>query len=289
MLRRQGTEWVSPDELELPFVLKEYDPEVHVREVTLRWSRDDVRHKLKGVELLLPNHISKLLWFPWPDWVPMPADTNTGIYHKVRNGYKRNELVRQPRTSRCYVRTYEYSGSIHPMEDTVPDDIQNLLDETTAIYNAYDTDRCGIATCLVNEYPTKRHYVSVHRDDPKLFGGIKDVICWVVGVTRRLIIRDYATKRVVINVQLPEGLYIMRGSKFQKEYTHEIPQEMSSTFTMLQSYLPPEIAELDTLLQADWLASHGKDLRKVLTAKDYARYKNWTGLRVSYTIRFAED
>ena len=121
-------------------------------------------------------------------------------------------------------------------------------------------------------------------------GTLKDVICWVDGATRRLIIRDKLTNKCVLNIELPEGLYIMRGSSFQKEYTHEIPRAMDTTFNALVKLIEEgnsdAIEGMEKNEIADWLAANKKWVRRNTDKRLYNRYLKWNQIRVSYTIRY---
>jgi len=279
-----ATDWVDPTEIEMPFFVKYFDPEVYVREITVKWTRNGIEKEMEGVEFLLPDRRSKLLWCPWPDFIPIPAKSFTSQYHEIKHP-RGAGLIRQPRRTRCYVHSYKYSGVPHVLEPNVPADLQNLLEETTAIYNVKDANKYGTPGCLVNEYTTKRHCIHAHGDDEKQFGQLRDVVCWIEGATRRVIIRDNQEK-IILNVEMPQGLYVMKGRRFQKTYTHEIPRELDTVFTSLQSLLPENIKELESLDQADWLASHPKYVQKHADNNLYERYKKWAVSRTSYTIRY---
>lgn len=65
-------------------------------------------------------------------------------------------------------------------------------------------------------------------------GELHDVYCFVTGATRRAIFRTKKTKdtpvEVVLDLELPEGLYVMMGSDFQKHFTHEFPKIHETAF-----------------------------------------------------------
>jgi len=277
-----ASDWVPISEIELPFQTKSYHKNLQVRKITV----DLDEHQLEGYEFLLPNNKSKLTWFAWPEWIDKPVIPDNSEYHSIK--VLGNEVL-QPRKTRCYVHSYKYSNTWHPLEKEVPDDIQNLLDWTTLLYNADDEEKYGTPMCLVNEYTTLRHCIGVHSDDEEQFGTLRDVICWVDGATRRLILRDKKTKAMVLNLELPEGLYIMRGRSFQKDYTHEIPRAMDSTFEELRKLLPEKIKSHDKNQIADWMSANSKWVKENTESKLYQRYLKWNQIRVSYTVRFFKE
>jgi hypothetical protein len=84
-------------------------------------------------------------------------------------------------------------------------------------------------------------------------------------------------------MELPEGLYIMRGKSFQKNYTHEIPRMHNSTFITLSKLMANN--EMSTLEKADWL-SNNTEWVKNTAPLHYNKYVEWASSRESYTIRY---
>lgn len=201
-------------------------------------------------------------------------------------------VLKQPRRTLNYGVSYLYSQTYHKLEETTPDDIQTLMDYTTAMY-ADKGSKDTAVMCLANKYQTGRHYISKHSDKEYQVSHIHDIICWVTGATRRIIIRPKKSSDKVLEVNIPQGIYIMRGDVlridiasnvgvFQKNYTHEIPKESEALFTKLTAIVPDDIEGLDA---ADWLAAHPKTVKRKLPSL-YAKYLVWSQERCSYTIRF---
>ena len=209
---------------------------------------------------------AELIVLQWPDGIEPPEMVIEGGYHRVRTGL-------QPRITKCYGTSYTYSGSKHPVEPDTPPEIQNIMDYTAAMYDV-DT----IPMCLVNYYPTCHHSISTHSDDEHQFGNIPDVICWVLGgENRRLIIRNKATKKVVLSLVLSDVIYIMKGNRFQKDFTHEMPKEYEALFKRMCTRCP---GSLTTLQKADWLLAHPK------VGSQFKGYNEWALGRTSFTLRF---
>lgn len=279
-------EWCDYTELDLPFAVHYADPEVYVREIIVDWESKGVKHQSAGYEFLLPNRVSKLVWIPWPEHVEDPKLPPIYVYQRVRIVGK---MVDQPRKTRCYEHSYFYSGQWHPVEPVTPPSIKALLDETTALYQAYDTKKYGTPMCLVNDYTTLHHYISSHGDDDRQMGNLGDVICWVTGAVRKLVIDTKSKPHTkLLEFDLLPGLYVMRGRRFQKEYRHGIPQELESFFKRIATkYAPADIP--DMLHKSDWLAENYASVMKQLSTDDQRLFSQWLDTRNSYTIRYFHE
>jgi hypothetical protein len=232
---------------------------------------------LKGKQYVLDTN-AVLVVLPWSASVEKPDIVIDGSYHEVRTGV-------QPRITKCYNRSYTYSGRKHPVEKTTPDNIQAIMDFTVEMYTTKDKPdtikssfKNGVPMCLVNFYPSCRHNIGRHSDDEKQFSSdIPDVICWVLGgENRRLIIRNMDAE-IVLSLCLTNCIYVMSGSKFQINYTHEIPQEYAALFNKMSEKAPED---LTTLLKADWLLAYPK------VGMRYTGWDEWATPRTSFTVRF---
>lgn len=237
----------------------------------------------RGIRITLPDennkaedHIhsdsSRIIYFPWPDSVPIAKFPECTEYHKVSLGV-------QPRHTLCYEATYKYSGLLHPVEKVTPPDIKAIIEYTKKTYDIGDD---VLTMCLANRYTTDYHCIGKHSDDESQFCDIRDVVCWVTGKARRIIIRDKKKNEIVLSIVIPQGVYIMRGDKFQSRYTHEIPRENVSLFDKLSVIAPNELSKLE---KADWLSEHASKVKRKHPDL-YERYKEWNQERCSYTIRF---
>jgi len=236
-----------------------------------------------------------LLWMPWPSYISKPAKVQ-GTYHDIQIMGK---WMTQPRWTLCYGKAYHYSSVKHAMEAETPEDIQVLLDETNRLFSL--PKGRGVNMCLRNVYKLAgRHGIGEHSDDEKSMGHLNDVFCWCVGAGL-LVLRASKKKgntllqsdpnsstpkaREILRLVIPEGLYIMKGNHFQKEYTHEFPQQQGGLFKRLcksfaedpkryptfprvsSSYLSEHGVSRLGLLQAEWIADH----KEVFLEKSWAK------------------
>lgn len=219
-----------------------------------------------------------LLHTPWnaawerPEIKPRPEYTFINISGK---------LIEQPRKTMCFGHSYTYSRQSHPMEPETPASISAFYGIVLKIF--------GIETnmCLSNFYLHGYHSISAHSDDEKQMGKLHDVFCFVTGRTRRATFRNKATKEVVLDLMLPEGLYVMKGENFQKLFTHEFPK--CGDFG---KYAPTEIK--GSLARADWAFMHKERvIEQIRGEKKRAKTKMsrtdefalWCQPRVSHTLR----
>ena len=79
---------------------------------------------------------------------------------------------------------------------------------------------------LVNEYTDGEKYIGKHSDDEKDLD--KKTLCVAgiaYGATRTFRIRDIETRKIVKDIQHEPCMLIVMDGDFQKEFTHEIPQQ----------------------------------------------------------------
>ena len=236
---------------------------------------------LDGIKFVLPHNSCSLIFLPWPDNLTKPVFEAHAGYEDIK---VRNFPVTQPRRSLCYGESYKYSGKHHKLETDAPKEVQDIMAYTKQMYNAGDNVSM---MCLANMYQTGHHCISEHSDKEGQFSSIRDVVCWVTGAARRIIIRErkkYGGRKMV-SVGIPTGIYIMQGEFFQRTYTHEIPREKDAMYKRLCSIVPEDVKVLGKLHSADWLAANA-DVVVAAFPKDSADYERWRELRCSYTIRF---
>jgi hypothetical protein len=243
---------------------------------------------LYGSQLLLPDQESSLYYFPWPAEVPLPVFESGSNYQTIGRGAM---VLTQPRLTLCYGVAYHYSQKTHALSPT-PADVQYLMDVTRSIYDPAFTLPVEMM-CLANRYATGHHYINLHSDkEYQASNDVRDIICWCTGATRRVVIKTVKTPTSapvkMIEISVPQGIYIMSGFNFQSHYTHEIPQEQETLFKKLIAILPPELATADKLTQADWLAVNPAWVQTYLPSR-YEDYLTWSQERCSFTIRFFAD
>ena len=115
---------------------------------------------------------------------------------------------------------YRYSGTDFAALPMTPELLQLL-----GLVNA----RCGanFNSILVNHYRDGSDYISAHADDEAGLDPVAGVVTISCGATRLLQIRRKGSDRTVVaQVPLMDGRLVqMRGSDFQKKFSHGIPIE----------------------------------------------------------------
>lgn len=229
-----------------------------------------------------------LWWCPWPDELEEPPLAAGGHYREMKMWEKK---VKMPRRTWSYDHEYSFSGQTHPVEPETPPQV-------TALY-AWANAACGVAPGdngfnmdLCNHYATGFHSISAHSDDMRQFGNVHDVICFVTGpAAREIVIRDKATKGVVLRGQLPSGVYCMAGRAFQEHYTHEFPRLHSGLFDKVLKLAPawfgPERwpKDMANVHLAEWLAEHSDEVLGHLDPKQATKWREWVLPRTSHTLR----
>jgi hypothetical protein len=236
---------------------------------------------IKGVEFKLKKK-SSLVYYEWPPEVAKPSFDSDAEYHKINIlGAKK-----QPRKTINYGVAYTYSGVKHTLDKNCPRDVQAVMAYTESMYSEVLGDEKTDTMCLANRYETGFHCIGRHSDsEGQLSTSVRDVVCWVVNATRRLIIRNIDKKdsTIILSVSLPEGIYIMKGDRFQSTYTHEIPREQTALFNKLclkhaqtmDKYFAKHINRYTSLdEQMEWLCNHRK-LVKSQCPESYRAYKQW--------------
>ena len=79
-----------------------------------------------------------------------------------------------------------------------------------------------------NWYKNGSEYISAHRDDEHGLVPGSTIASLSFGDVRTFRIRDYLTKKIVLDVQLKHGTLFVMGGDFQKEFTHEVPKTKKS-------------------------------------------------------------
>ncbi len=111
---------------------------------------------------------------------------------------------------------YKYSNQIAEAMPIGPA-TRTILNSVNSHFN---TKFNGI---LVNFYADGTQYISAHSDDERTLDS-SGVVALSIGTERIFRVRDRLTKKIVYNLQTRSGKIIqMRGTNFQKKFTHEIP------------------------------------------------------------------
>ena len=112
---------------------------------------------------------------------------------------------------------YYYSRKLAPSKPMTP----SLTIMLQLINDKFQTDFNGI---LINEYLNGMDKICAHSDDEASLSDA-GVVCISYGASRKFRIRNKLTKLIVCDVQTNSNEILVMGGDFQKEFTHEIPQE----------------------------------------------------------------
>lgn len=240
---------------------------------------------MPGIRYILEGD-SSLFVFPWPtEVVPVPSFKPNTEYKKV-NVFG---MVDQTRKTVCYEASYKYSGVAHEVEKETPNEVQNIIDYSKAMYTEELSDQSYKTMCLANKYTSGYHCISAHSDNEDQFCDVRDVVCWVNyngEGRRRLVFRNAKDSKVVLDVSIGNCIYVMSGEYFQRTFKHEIPRDYPTMFN--NTLLPLVRADVgnDKLAAADWLVANREEVTQHLQNKHVKQFDLWCTERCSYTIRF---
>ncbi len=116
---------------------------------------------------------------------------------------------------------YKYSGQI---SEAIPLGSAPLVTKCmNTINNVLDTKFNGV---LINRYLNGEKYIGAHSDDETGLDPSKSMVVGIsYGATRKFRIRDKLTGKIVLDYHQKSGTLLVMEGDFQKEFTHEIPQE----------------------------------------------------------------
>ena len=117
---------------------------------------------------------------------------------------------------------YKYSGQVASSKPLTPN-LTELLSQVNMIFGA---EYNGI---LVNKYKNGHDYISPHSDDEHNLDSKCGVVSASAGATRTFRIRDKITKSIVLDIPLHDCDIVCMSGNFQREYTHEVPQQKRIT------------------------------------------------------------
>jgi hypothetical protein len=277
---------------------------------------------LIAIEILLPCSECSVLWLPWPPDLEVP-ERDPGDYNHIHVG----RAVLMPRRTRNYGIQYTFSGQAHPVEESTPPTLQALMEVTNRWFGL--DGRAALNSILVNDYDCGRESIGEHSDAEAQFEG-RDVYCWVSGPAARpgvFRVRKVAkavpeelhrycgdpddawNTRTLMSVDIPQGLYVMRGDWFQRRYSHEFPELCVSLVRRLIAKAPDlwpsfpvdvprteQGAPRKTLVQARWLKENAELVveallsgrlasSKAAAAQEAREFRRWCLERTSFTMR----
>jgi len=123
--------------------------------------------------------------------------------------------IETPRYVQSYLKDYTFSGITHKAEQ-LPKQFQKFMDEIAIPLNP------NYNMVHVNWYEDGTNYIGPHSDDEKEMIEDSDILSISLGATRTFRIREKKTKKIIKDLELKDGQYLIMGGEFQKHYTHEI-------------------------------------------------------------------
>lgn len=129
------------------------------------------------------------------------------------------KLVNTPRWSQSYMTDYKYSGTLHKGVD-LPEVLKNLLE----FANTFAGQQFEFNQCLVNWYQNGHHYIAPHADDERELIKRAPIFSASLGQARTFRIRDKQTKRIVMDIPMSHGSFIVMGGDMQSKFLHEVPK-----------------------------------------------------------------
>lgn len=123
-----------------------------------------------------------------------------------------------PRYQKSYINDYSFSGAV-----AKADKLPVILKPYLKWLNRLDYDNFN--QFLLNWYENGENYIGSHADDEKQLipnSPIVTITLCEEGILRTFRIRDKKTKSIIKNVETPNGIILVMGGRFQKEFKHEI-------------------------------------------------------------------
>jgi alkylated DNA repair dioxygenase AlkB len=119
-----------------------------------------------------------------------------------------------PRYQQSYLRDYSFSGNV-AKSLPLPNEFQPYLDFVNNLgYGEFNQ-------VLLNWYSNGHHYIGTHADSEKELIPDSPIVTISLGAERTFRIRN-RDKKVVKDVITKNGIILVMGGKFQKEFKHEI-------------------------------------------------------------------
>jgi alkylated DNA repair dioxygenase AlkB len=126
--------------------------------------------------------------------------------------------VKVPRYQQAYVRDYSFSGSVSKILP-LPEQFKPYLDWSNSL--GYPGKFNGL---LINWYEGGENYIGSHADDEKQLVENSPIITITLslpGEPRIFRLRN-KEKKIVKDIETPNGIVLTMGGSFQKEFKHEI-------------------------------------------------------------------
>jgi alkylated DNA repair dioxygenase AlkB len=153
--------------------------------------------------------------------VPAPGEAFDALWrlHPDERGSVRmfDRLIATPRWHQSYIRSYRFSGVDH-VGLPLPPVLEPLL--------AWARDATGTAfnQVLVNWYADGAHYIGPHSDDERDIVRGSPIMSISFGQTRGFRVRRKDDSSVALDLDMPDGSYLIMGGQAQRHFTHEVPK-----------------------------------------------------------------
>lgn len=123
-----------------------------------------------------------------------------------------------PRFQQAYLKDYSFSGSVSKVKKLPEEFIPYMSWANSLGYGEFNS-------FLVNWYQNGENYIGPHADNTSPLvedSPIVTITLCAPGEYRKFRLRDIKTKKIVKDVLTPNGIVLIMGGKFQKEFKHEI-------------------------------------------------------------------
>lgn len=158
--------------------------------------------------------------------LPAPLSVDKSGFQKIWDLHPktRHEIVMYgkktpvPRYQQAYLRDYSFSGSVSKVLP-LPDVLAPYLEYANSL--GYSGNFNGF---LINWYEAGENYIGSHADDEKQLvpdAPIITITLALPGEPRVFRLRD-REKQIVKDVKTPNGIVLVMGGSFQREFKHEI-------------------------------------------------------------------
>ena len=116
---------------------------------------------------------------------------------------------------------YNFSGqTVKSIPLKTSEVVEKRLSDVSALF---DTDFNAV---LINRYENGHDYICAHSDKEENLGTKNNmVVCIGYGATRTMRIKNKSDNKTVLNYNHESGTLLAMEGDFQKEFTHEIPQQ----------------------------------------------------------------
>lgn len=276
-----------PFDVNLPGIT-ESSPSNSIEKLKIRWNDNGRARYTCMVSINLDDTGCKLLWCPYPcekpDMQQMAQICMSRPVHETMRGWLKRPL---PLRTACFEREYPFNGTLHQKEPNTPKSLQVLLTTVKQLFNCGNT--CGPNMIFCAYYPTGTHKILRHSDSKEL-GELKHVFAFVDGSTREM--SFYRRENSILKIEIPPGFYCMYGEKFQEIFEHEIKETHKKQFNKLLKQraedfedIPKDRYKRARIPQAEYIAVHKEEIRKVLNDSEKVWFNEWVAPRISYTLR----